>query len=177
MDQFARYAVYVTATGALADFGAAWLGWDSATGLETPHPKVFGIDVASVTATPRKYGFHGTIKPPFRLADGKTADELAAALEALCATLAPVILDGLKVRRLGRFIALVPEGDTGQLAMLAATTVERLDGFRAPPSEAELERRRKSGPVRPRQEGPSVAVGLSLRDGRVPLSHDPDGPA
>ncbi|MEM6372835.1 MAG: DUF1045 domain-containing protein [Pseudomonadota bacterium] len=141
---FTRFAVYYTpAPGSpLAVFGAHWLGWDSAQGVTRPHPPVDGLRVAEVTATPRKYGFHGTIKPPFRLAEGTTAQGLSDAIEALCADAGPVTLEGLELARLGRFLALVPAGDAIPLADLAARAVRELDAFRAPPDAAELEKRR-----------------------------------
>ena len=143
-DMFNRYAVYYTPEpgSALAEFGAAWLGWDSAAGASVAHPGVAGLDVAAITATPRKYGFHGTIKPPFRLAPDFTAQSLQTALAALCATAAPVALTGLRLARLGRFLALVPDGDTGPLATLVARAVQELDPFRAPATEDELVKRR-----------------------------------
>lgn len=141
---FTRYAVYYTpdAGTPLAEFGASWLGWDSAAGRARAHPVAGDVDVQAVTATPRKYGFHGTIKPPFRLADGQSAEGLGDALAALCADAAPVTLEGLKLARLGRFLALVPVGDADALAALAARTVKQLDSFRAPPTDAELAKRR-----------------------------------
>lgn len=148
MDGFTRYALYYAPpAGPLADFGSAWLGWDPRAGRKLAHPALPGLPmpVAEITATPRKYGFHGTFKPPFRLKDGFDVAELHNATEALAATLSPVLLDGLKLSRIGGFLALTPEGDTTQLALLAARVVEALDGFRAAPEEFELERRRKPG--------------------------------
>ncbi|MEE2945311.1 MAG: DUF1045 domain-containing protein [Pseudomonadota bacterium] len=145
--EFQRYAIYYTApNGPLADFGAAWLGWDIATGLPVQHPIVHGLqdDVSEITQTPRKYGFHGTIKPPFRLASGTTAAALAERVKTLCSAQQPFALDGLKLSRLGRFLALTIEGDATPLANLASTMVKELDVFRAPPTEMELEKRRKA---------------------------------
>lgn len=144
---FKRYAVYYTPPSGspLATFGAAWLGWDSATAQPVPHPDVPELDVAAVTDTPRKYGFHGTIKPPFRLADGHSAEGLDQALAHLCAHAAPVTLEGLTLARLGRFLALVPTGDANALGTLAARAVQELDAFRAPATEAELTKRRAAG--------------------------------
>jgi len=141
---FTRYAIYYTpAQGSpLADFGAGWLGWDSAAGTARPHLDVSGFDLANVTQTPRKYGFHGTIKPPFRLATGHSAEALQDALAHLCQTATPVTLDALVPARLGRFLALVPQGETQALGALAARAVKELDAFRAPPSDAELTKRR-----------------------------------
>lgn len=141
---FTRYAVYYTPEPGtpLADFGAAWLGWDSATGRPVAHPHVAGVEVPAATATPRHYGFHGTIKPPFRLADGETEGQLQEELAALCATAAPVTLDGLHLARLGRFLALVPKTANDALTHLAAQAVQDLDHFRAPLTDAELAKRR-----------------------------------
>lgn len=150
---FTRYAIYYTPEPGtpLADFGASWLGWDSARGTPCAHPRMTGLDVAAITATPRKYGFHGTIKPPFRLAEGATAQGLSDAIADLCADSAPVVLEGLMLARLGRFLALVPLGDAGALGALAARTVQDLDAFRAPPNDAEMAKRRAAR-LNPAQE-------------------------
>ncbi|MEJ6394241.1 DUF1045 domain-containing protein [Gymnodinialimonas sp. 2305UL16-5] len=143
MDRFKRFGLYVVPEGALFEAGSAWLGWDSATGTTVEHPIVPGIDNAmDLTATPRKYGIHGTIKPPFGLATDYTPEGLHRAAAAFCGTRAPVSLPKVEVRRLGRFIAIVPSTPTDALADLAAAAVRDLDPFRAPPSEAELARRR-----------------------------------
>ncbi|MFY0660473.1 MAG: DUF1045 domain-containing protein [Shimia sp.] len=145
--QFQRYGVYYTPhPGALADFGKSWLGWDPVSGKTVAHPEIDGLPrlIAEITATPRKYGLHGTIKPPFVLADGTDVDGLAAQLDTLCATLTPITLEGLVLARLGGFIALKIDGDQAPLADLAGAVVRELDAFRAPPTDAELMRRRKA---------------------------------
>lgn len=145
MTQFKRFAVYYAPEpGPLADFGANWLGWDLAKGCAAPHPDVSGLDVTALTDVPRKYGLHGTVKPPFRLADGASFEDLSAAVQAFCATQAPVTLDGLQLTPLGRFLALTVEGDATALSDLAGATVAALDPFRAPLNDAELAKRRKS---------------------------------
>ncbi len=155
---YQRYAVYFTPTGALAKAGAFWLGWDLSTGSVVAHPEIAGLDIAALTKTPRKYGLHATIKPPFHLSGGTTLQMLEHAVETLCAQLEPVTLDTLSVQRLGRFIALTPEGDTSALARLAAQTVKTLDPFRAPPSNAELARRRQAN-LTPSQDHNLMAWG------------------
>lgn len=146
MTRFQRYAIYVMPDGALARFGASWLGWDALAGRPLPHPEMAGLPrpVAEITATPRKYGLHGTIKPPFRLAADTTMAALMTDLAKLCARVTPVTLDGLVPARLGGFLALVPQGPTQALAALAEQAVTRLDRHRAAPDAAELERRRKA---------------------------------
>lgn len=159
--KFSRHALYYAPeSGPLARFGAAWLGWDAETGQEVPHPDVDGLPcpLAEITETPRKYGLHGTIKPPFRLPDGCDQAGLERAIATLCAGLSPVTLDGFALTNLGSFLALTPIGDTTQLAALAGTAVRTLDPFRAPSSEDELEKRRKAR-LSPRQEANLIRWG------------------
>ncbi|MEM7709533.1 MAG: DUF1045 domain-containing protein [Pseudomonadota bacterium] len=130
-----RYAIYWLPDGGLGRAGAEWLGWDARAGqaMEAPAP---GTDV------PRNYGFHATIKPPFRLAEGADSGGVAAAAREAVAALDPVDLGRLTVARPGRFLALVPERNPGALA---AEMVAELDRFRAPAAETELARRRANG--------------------------------
>ena len=154
MSRFQRYAVYVMPDGPLARFGAAWLGWDALSGRPVDHPVVAGLPrpLAEITATPRKYGLHATIKPPFRLAEGTTLAALMADLAGLCDRQGPVTLDGLRLTRLGSFLALTPAGDTTALHALAARAVTDLDRHRAPLTAADLARRRAGAALTPAQE-------------------------
>jgi len=157
---FTRYAIYFAPPQGAewSRFGASWLGWDMETGEALPHPEVNGLDVAAITATPRKYGLHATMKPPMRLAKGCSLADLEAACATLAATQAPVTLDGLQLARLGRFLALRPLGDESALNALAAACVRDLDAFRAPAPEAELARRRANG-LSPEQDQNLVTWG------------------
>lgn len=140
---YRRYAIFAAPEGGLGDAGSHWLGWDAARGAALPQPEVAGLPrpLAEITEAPRKYGFHATIKPPFRLAEGASPEDLAWATEALCLRLSPVVLAGLRLTRIGGFLALVPETDTNDLFDLAARVVEALDAFRAPPTADEIARR------------------------------------
>jgi hypothetical protein len=147
MTRFRRHGIYMVPTGDLFQAGSAWLGWNSATGQPMSQPEVDGLPDAPgvLTATPRKYGIHGTIKPPFRLAHGTDAGALGKALAAFCARRPAVTIPALALRRLGRFLALVPEAPDAALADLAAATVAAFEPFRAALTEAELAARRKPG--------------------------------
>lgn len=147
MTAYRRYGLYVVPEGAFYRSGAAWLGWDSVTGSRAVHPEIDGLPrpVSEITATPRNYGFHGTIKPPFRLADGMTERALRDAVAALCTSLAPVEIPALQLRRLGGFVAIVPVEASNALSHLAAEAVKGIDIFRSQPDQAELTRRRKAG--------------------------------
>lgn len=151
---FTRYAIYhMPSPGPLTTFGAAWLGWDATTGQPASHPVITGLprSIDQITETPRKYGLHATIKPPFRLSHGTAEANLNSALAAFCARQAPVTLDALELAQLGRFLALRPIGDETALNALAAATVRGLDAYRAPLTEDELTRRRATS-LSPQQD-------------------------
>lgn len=141
MQEFSRYAIYYApAPGPFARAAGAWLGRDPDGDAGRAQPRVPGL--AEATAEPRRYGFHGTLKAPFRLAEGATPEVLADATRTLAARLEPVVMPGLQLADLHGFLALVPEGDTAALAALAAEVVAGLDHLRAPPTAAETARRR-----------------------------------
>ncbi|MEY4871270.1 MAG: hypothetical protein RLZZ563_600 [Pseudomonadota bacterium] len=145
MTEFRRYAIYYAPRpGAFATATAEWLGWDCQTGQSVPHPDVPGLPqpVSALTAAPRKYGFHGTIKAPFRLAPDVSEAQLRARLDRLAAQLAPVIMPGLTLQNLKGFLALIPDGDDIDLLALGAEVVSQLDDLRAPLTEAEVARRK-----------------------------------
>lgn len=146
MSTYRRVAVYYTPPpGELTNFGASWLGWDVAQGVELPHPAIAGLpkDADTLTSVPRKYGFHATLKAPFRLAEGIAPDDLLHAAARLAGTLAPVgLAGGLRLSRLGDFVALVPAAPGPALQELAAALVRELDPLRAPLNAAEIARRR-----------------------------------
>jgi hypothetical protein len=145
MDDFVRYALYLVPEGPVGAFGEAWLGWDMARGEALAAPPDAPVDWAAITATPRRYGFHATIKPPFRLADGRDLAGLRAEVGVLCATIAPFDCAGLRLASLGGFGALVPEGTTVALDAFAARVVAELDPFRRPAGAEEVARRRATG--------------------------------
>ena len=144
MDNFQRFAVYYApAQGStLARAGARWLGWDADEARACPHPEL-GLDLAQITQTPRKYGMHGTLKPPMRLSCPQAT--FFDAVETLAQELAPLDMGRFVLRPLDGFLALVTEGQSQALGDVAARVVSALDPFRAPLSQAELDRRRVAG--------------------------------
>lgn len=140
---FERYAVFYTPTGALAEFGASWLGWDSLEGCSVEHPAIDGIDVASVTNRPRKYGLHGTLKAPFRLAQGADQSQLQNAASRFATQYKPFAIGEVQLRYANGFVALRPLVRSAPLQAFAGDTVKAFDPFRAPSSDADIARRRK----------------------------------
>lgn len=151
-----RFALYAAppADHPLHGFAARWLGWDPESGESPAAQPAAGLSaarIAEITAEPRRYGFHGTLKPPFRLKDGTDEAMLIVALEKFAAARAAVRLPVLQIAALGRFLALRPSMPCPEIDALAGACVKAFDAFRAPPSEAELSRRRSTG-LTPRQE-------------------------
>lgn len=144
MDQIKRYAVYYAPRqGAFATLAAEWLGWSAETGQPLPQTQLQGIaDPAAITEAARRYGFHGTLRAPFRLAEGVTALHLMEAMATLSRRLAPVVCEGLRLEIMDGFLALTPEGCEAALLALGAAVVEATDPLRAPLTGAEIARRR-----------------------------------
>lgn len=131
-----RYAVYYAPrAGGFADRAGGWLaGGVDLPGLPRP--------AAEITGEPRRYGFHGTIRAPFRPAEGVDGVAINAVVAALAAKLSPVVCEGLAVENLHGFLALTPLGCEAALLEMGAAVVEGTNGLRAPLSEAEIARRR-----------------------------------
>lgn len=142
----ARYAIYFAPAKGTPwwDFGAHWLGRDEHDNTALPQPLLEGIsptELARITQAPGRYGFHATLKAPFRLAVGHDEAGLITGLRSLAQTLTPVELGPLRVATLGNFVALIPHTAPVGLQLLAETCVTGLDHFRAPLLEADLRRR------------------------------------
>ena len=169
----------------LRDKAEQWLGRSAAGDPVTPTVPAGWTRgaVDAMTADARRYGFHGTLKPPFRLAEGRTAEELDAALARFAAGTATVSVPNLTLARLGAFFALVPGAEAPGLHALADEVVKGFDDFRAPATDAELARR-KPGSLTPRQRELLGAWGypyvldefrfhLTLTD-RIPVPERPE---
>ncbi len=127
---------------------SVWLGRDAATGAALAQSPVAGIDIAEITADARGYGFHATLKPPFRLR-GDVRSALQATKEFAGRT-APFALPPLQITDLDGFLALHESLPCPPLNALADGAVTALDAHRAPPTEAEIARR-KPEKLSPRQ--------------------------
>jgi putative phosphonate metabolism protein len=139
-----RVAVYYAPQreDALFADGATWLGRDPERGASVPQPDV--PNIAEATAEPRLYGFHATLKPPMRVAEGCGWFDIVKAATELASRTAPFALPRLAVSDVFGFLALRETAPCPPLQALADACVEHLDQFRAPPSDAELARRRRA---------------------------------
>ena len=144
MDQMKRFAVYYAPRrGAFASHAAEWLGRDAATGGALRQPVLPNLDLtaAEVTVHARRYGFHGTLRAPFRPAPGADGPAISAVVASLAKHLAPVTCDGLLLECLQGFLALTPLGCEAALLDLSAAVVEATDHLRAPLTGQDIARR------------------------------------
>ena len=141
-----RYAIYFVPAPdtALYRFGSGALGYDCFTGADIATFDALPVDAGAwreLTREPRRYGFHATLKAPFRLAAGRTEAELIGEFVEFSATIdsAPAIEPAVCL--LQHFVAIVPVTVGAGLDRLAASCVEHFDGFRAPLTSADRSRR------------------------------------
>jgi putative phosphonate metabolism protein len=140
-----RYAIYFAPRpgSLLKRFGDAWLGRDPDADEPVAQPVLDGITphrLHEITASPRHYGFHATLKAPFMPAPGLEADALLGDVEAFAAGRHRLAVR-LRVGELGGFLALVPAEPLPALDRLAAECVRDFDRYRAPLSGNDRDRR------------------------------------
>ena len=152
----ARYALYYAPRPEepLAAAAAQWLGWNPDGGRGRPLPASSGLDpqrLSEIIAEPRRYGFHGTLKPPMRLIDEVSEADFLAAVGRFAATERAFTAAPLMLKSISDFLALVPAGRSTELQDLADRCVVEFDEYRRPAGEEELARRRLNG-LSPRQD-------------------------
>jgi hypothetical protein len=147
-----RYAIYYAPSpdSALWRFGSEVIGYDAAAGsaVEGFAPPGFSLEVwRESTSSPRMYGFHATLKAPFRL-NGRTEENLMSTLVDFGSSRSVVDLGPMRVTALtgasaGRgFVALTPLRTSPGLRDLERDIVLGFDDFRRPLTDAERAKRR-----------------------------------
>lgn len=136
-----RAAVYAApAPGStLARLAADWLGRDAFTGEATRPPDPRRDPLIADAA---RYGFHATLRAPFRPRHGDDPAPLAERLATLCVGRPAPVIRSLALGRLGAFFALVPAAPEPALAALEADVLHAFELFRAPLTPDERARRR-----------------------------------
>lgn len=154
-----RYAVYFAPDmdGPAWQAGSRWLGRCAALQQSMPQIDIPGIasaTLARLTAEPRRYGWHATLKAPFALAPGVSWPTLRHAVHTLAQQLRPFAMPPLQVARMGDFLALTPMATHpghADIQAVAAACVTQLQALAAPLSATALARRRAAG-LSPRQD-------------------------
>jgi len=145
-----RFAIYFAPPedSPLTRLAAAWLGRDAFRGSSPPHRSFTnGLPREiwrAATSDPRLYGFHATLKSPFRLISAHTESGLAERLRTFSKRQGPFQAPALRVTTISSFVALTLSERCPEFENLAACCVREFDEFRAPALEEELIRRRRS---------------------------------
>jgi putative phosphonate metabolism protein len=145
-----RFAIYFVpaADTALYRFGAAVLGYDCYTGEPVAPLRDVGATEAgwsALTAEPRTYGFHATLKAPFRLRGEFNQADLLAELRTVPASISPIPTFEPAVGLIEEFVAIVPATASPALDRLAADCVTGFERFRLPMTAEERSRRLAAG--------------------------------
>lgn len=156
MQNYPRYAVYFAPGPGSRwwNFACHWLGRDPISDHILDQPAVSGFNAGrlfEITAEPRRYGFHATLKAPFALAPGVGAEDIYRAAAAFASMQRAFPLGLLAPQYMGNFLALRPVLEPPEMDALVRACVEHFDALRAVSDGADLERRRAAG-LTPRQE-------------------------
>ena len=144
-----RYAIYYVPEGqsAFYRFGAATLGYDAIGKKEVQQPQSLKDAVdgwRELTEDPRRYGFHATLKAPFRLSSVANESSLLAAFEAFVKRPRTIPVIRPVVRLLRHFVAIFNDAPNSDLSALADACVIEFETFRAVLTAQDRERRLKS---------------------------------
>ncbi len=145
--RFQRYAIYWTPElgSDLALFGERWF-------REPAEMSGLGADLASrAVSAQARYGLHATLKAPFPLREGASAQDLQQALDAFCAMRRAPSGGALSLAFFQGYFGLVPAERTADIDWLAAECVTHFDDFRAPGGASGVARP-EMGELSPREE-------------------------
>jgi len=123
----------------MGKFGAEWFGAgqsENQPASKLTRPPFNFID------TPRRYGFHATLKAPMRLANPSGYAEFRNAVRNISQQQSSINLGLLSLKQIGRFLALVADDQYHPaISDFAWTYTAQLDCFRAPLNETERSKR------------------------------------
>lgn len=137
-----RYAIYFTFAqdSPMYQLGMEWLGHDIYKKTSGIKKTLSGNNTENniLTKKARQYGFHATLKAPFRLREGTTKKQLKKTFKFYASKHRAFECNLLKVEQLGNFIALVPQKKCKKLNKLANDCTMTFETFRATLSAEEI---------------------------------------
>lgn len=139
--KFKRYAIYYIPEMD-AEFyksGTKWLGWDVFTGKKIVNNK------DHITKNARRYGFHGTLYPPFELKSKINFNDFEKSVDQFAKNKKAFDMGKGKITNLDQFIAICFNESEKKLKFFAADCIKYFHKYRKYPSQNELEKRRKIG--------------------------------
>lgn len=142
-----RYAIYYTLPkeNELYQKVSSWLGHDVYGTKEKQNSFEFPEALVPFRQYNNKasvYGFHATLKAPFRLAEGLSRHQLEYSLEKFCTLRKPFECGKMSIVEIGNFLAFSHQSYCQKMELLAQDCVKTFEDFRAPLNNAEIARRK-----------------------------------
>lgn len=143
-----RFAVYFTPSKDSVWWyaGKEWLArcLESNLQLNPIHiPNLSPDEFLMHTSDPRRYGWHATLKAPFKLKSNLSLTDLLDEVHQIANVFSAFDIPPLHVTDHEGFISLRPRGDIAKINKIAETCVTQLQPLAEPLNDAELTRRRK----------------------------------
>jgi hypothetical protein len=130
LSRAARYAVYAVP------------GLVPEDGPRAAELRELGEAALATSTRAKRYGWHATLKAPFRLAEGVDPEHFDEAVGFFAASHCPVTIPSVALRAIGGFWAIVPGASAPALMALADDAVRKLDPWRADLTPQEIVYRR-----------------------------------
>ena len=156
MKKYSRYAIYYAPPkeSSLEEFGRYWFGWDplNAKLINNKHRinylNRFGIknliNIDKNVLIPKKYGFHGTLIPPFKLNKNYSTNTLFKKTEEIAKKFKKFKFYKFKLKKINNFYAFVQNKKNNNINKLSNRLVRELFKFRSPLTKKEIDRRNPS---------------------------------
>ena len=156
MKKYSRYAIYYAPPkeSNLEEFGRYWFGWDPINAKSINNKQRinylngFGIknlkNIDKNVLIAKKYGFHGTLIPPFKLNKNYSTNTLFKKTEEIAKKFKKFKLYKFKLKKINNFYAFVQNKKNNNINKLSNRLVRELFKFRSPLTKKEIDRRNPS---------------------------------
>ncbi len=156
MKKYSRYAIYYAPPkeSNLEEFGRYWFGWDPLNAkLINNKQRInylngFGIknlkNIDKNVLIAKKYGFHGTLIPPFRLNKNYSTNLLFKKTEDIAKKFKKFKFYKFKLKKINNFYAFAQNKKNNNINKLSNRLVRELFKFRSPLTKKEIDRRNPS---------------------------------
>jgi len=156
MKKYSRYAIYYAPPkeSNLEEFGRYWFGWDPINAKSINNKQRinylngFGIknlkNIDKNVLIAKKYGFHGTLIPPFKLNKNYSTNTLFKKTEEIAKKLKKFKFYKFKLKKINNFYAFVQNKKNNNINKLSNRLVRELFKFRSPLTKKEIDRRNPS---------------------------------
>jgi len=156
MKKYSRYAIYYAPPkeSSLEEFGRYWFGWDPLNAKLINNKRRinylnrFGIknliNIDKNVLIAKKYGFHGTLIPPFKLNKNYSTNTLFKKTEEIAKKLKKFKFYKFKLKKINNFYAFVQNKKNNNINKLSNRLVRELFKFRSPLTKKEINRRNPS---------------------------------